>query len=124
MGCCSIGDSAAEWPLKLFNPYIIMSLIRMELYTVNPEEVLEGMPDSRLIPSLTCKICLMLLVDPMECEVCENSFCSMCIGSWQKRKKLECPFRCRLKLRKSHKVIREMLGQIVVQCKNFSFGCT
>lgn len=40
---------------------------------------------------LTCKICLDLITNPVQCKVCENCFCNLCINiTWAKG----CPMRC------------------------------
>mmetsp|Transcript_23025 Transcript_23025/g.35610 ORF Transcript_23025/g.35610 Transcript_23025/m.35610 type:complete len:147 (+) Transcript_23025:759-1199(+) len=61
----------------------------------------------------------------MECNKCENCFCMNCLQKWLKESG-SCPFKCEgdldFKL-KPHKVIRNMLSQLVLKCRNEKNGC-
>ncbi|KAM3137315.1 hypothetical protein pb186bvf_010495 [Paramecium bursaria] len=73
--------------------------------------------------TLQCAICRELLIDPTECQTCQNSFCFDCIGEWLKSKEI-CPFRCQQpEFKQSHKVIRNLLESLLLKCPNHSRGC-
>jgi len=43
--------------------------------------------------SITCQICLELMIEPVICLGCQNTFCKKCIEDWKKKDGL-CPLKC------------------------------
>ena len=72
---------------------------------------------------LLCKICLEVLDDPMECDVCNSEFCRQCIEDWYARNPA-CPNRCMdAKIQRPHKLVLEMLMNLKIKCSNTETGC-
>ncbi|CAD8123442.1 unnamed protein product [Paramecium sonneborni] len=70
--------------------------------------------------NLQCILCKQLVVNPKECEECQNLFCSSCIDDWLKAKQT-CPGKCKNFLATvPHRLIRDAIGQIIVKCKNIN----
>jgi FtsZ-binding cell division protein ZapB len=68
---------------------------------------------------LTCTFCHGFLVNPRECNVCQNSFCNDCIKSWDDSKKnyYSCPMRCEKNIFvKPHKNTLQMLEKLIIKC--------
>ena len=43
--------------------------------------------------SVTCPLCLSILINPVMCMKCQNVFCKRCINDWTKKDE-KCPNRC------------------------------
>lgn len=74
---------------------------------------------------IKCRICHGILMRPLECMSCENCFCLTCLQKWVQEAG-SCPFKCKGELEfktKPHKVIRNMLSQLKLTCKNKNDGC-
>ena len=78
-----------------------------------------------LTDDIKCSICHGVLINPMECNQCENCFCMNCLQKWLKECGC-CPFKCSsnpdFKM-KPHKIIRNLLSQLKIRCRNENFGC-
>lgn len=66
-----------------------------------------------------CSICNGIIIDPMQCQKCENCFCNECISSWEK-KSTTCPFNCEKFVVKSSKIMKTLLSKMLFNCPN---GC-
>ena len=68
-----------------------------------------------------CSICSGIIIEPVQCLSCENSFCKDCLDDW-KRKKGEnsCPFRCSNPTFKNSRLIKNLLSNLKFKCQN---GC-
>eukprot|EP00347_Sterkiella_histriomuscorum_P008217 403345930 len=74
---------------------------------------------------LKCRICFGVLRDPQECKNCENCFCLSCLEEWFKSNYI-CPMKCSQEpdfKSKAHKIIRNMLSELVICCQFQEFGC-
>lgn len=75
---------------------------------------------------LKCRICHGVLIHPLECKQCENCFCMNCLQKWLLQSG-HCPFKCAeepdFKM-KPHKIIRNMLSKLKIECKYKDKGCT
>lgn len=68
---------------------------------------------------IQCKICLGVLITPMDCKQCETSYCEYCINKWLNIR-LDCPAcLCPLKLKKTHKQVQYLLDKLKFKCPNF-----
>ena len=71
---------------------------------------------------ITCLICSGLVIDPIKCSNCENSFCKLCIEQW-KKVNVSCPLRCSPVLSKYvevPRIIKNLLERAIIKCRN---GC-
>ena len=76
---------------------------------------------------LICSVCNGVLEDPVQAQSCEHSFCSNCILEWLKEQ-ASCPI-CRsevapMDLKPVPRILRNLLGKLVICCENKNFGCT
>ena len=87
---------------------------------IDKDEDIINVDDFKVIEQFAiCSICQGVLVDPVQCQVCENSFCKSCMEDWLKKAKV-CPFHCpRLDMKESP-LIKNMLSGLIIKCKN---GC-
>lgn len=96
-----------------------------QIYTVETDRVVN---QEYLTQELKCGICHGVLMNPMECNQCENCFCMNCLHKWLKEAG-KCPFKCEgedgcpdFKM-KPHKIIRNMLSNLKLRCKHAENGC-
>jgi hypothetical protein len=69
---------------------------------------------------LTCAICTSIIIDPKQCQTCENSFCNKCINKWLHKSK-SCPYKCtNLTLKECPRAIRNLLDKLILTCP---YGC-
>ena len=78
-----------------------------------PTETKEAMEDCK------CSICAGVLVEPMECSKCLNSFCKHCLDKWSKESKT-CPLRCKNPNYHPSKKLNSLLSSLKFFCQN---GC-
>ncbi|KAM3137409.1 hypothetical protein pb186bvf_010589 [Paramecium bursaria] len=72
---------------------------------------------------LICPICQMVLIQPKECQTCQNLFCNECLGSWLS-KSTTCPFKCPYpNFQQPHRFIKNALSNILLKCPNHQKGC-
>jgi hypothetical protein len=64
----------------------------MEEY-VNEDTIIKNETYELLKENIICPICLCLMIEPVICLKCQNTFCKNCIVSWQKKNN-SCPNRC------------------------------
>jgi hypothetical protein len=65
---------------------------------------------------LTCAICTGIIIDPKQCQTCENSFCNKCLTKWQLKSKC-CPYKCStLVIKDCTRAIRNLLDKLVLTC--------
>ena len=76
--------------------------------------------DYKLIENFsTCTICGGILWEPMQCSVCDNSFCKNCLNAWFKLSNHnECPFKCPNSTFKESKLVKRMLSILKFKCPN------
>lgn len=68
---------------------------------------------------IKCSICLEILANPYECDVCCSLFCEECILDWSKIKST-CPLKCpNFKLSKAKANTRKLLNLLQVSCSNY-----
>jgi len=67
-----------------------------------------------------------IIWEPKECKVCETCFCGTCLTRWLQSSNGKCPMKCSEEPRfrdRPHKVIRNMLGELMFKCKHELSGC-
>ena len=76
--------------------------------------------DFKLIENFsTCTICGGILWEPMQCSVCDNSFCKNCLNAWFKQSRHnECPFKCPNSSFKESQLVKKMLSVLKFNCPN------
>jgi hypothetical protein len=84
------------------------------------QSTIYNIQDFKLIENFsTCTICGGILWEPMQCSVCDNSFCKNCLNSWFKQSKQEiCPFKCPKSSFKESKLVKKMLSILKFNCPN------
>ncbi len=67
---------------------------------------------------VSCIICSGIIVDPSQCNSCENNFCKVCIMTW-KVKSNNCPFKCQIiTIKDSGRTIKNLLEKLQFTCPN------
>ena len=87
--------------------------------SITTDRVVQGTLNELLV----CQICLNVLVDPVEWEEWQISYCNKCSSEWIRRKKTEnpeqevsCPNRCKnFKPKPSHRVIKQELLKLLIK---------
>ena len=64
----------------------------MEKYA-NENTIIKNEAYNAFKDSITCQICFKLMIEPVICLECQNTFCKKCIEVW-KEKKGSCPSGC------------------------------
>ena len=64
----------------------------MEKY-INDNLVIKNIIYNEFKGSITCQICLKILINPFMCMNCQNVYCKNCIEQWEKKNN-KCPNRC------------------------------
>lgn len=69
-------------------------------------------------------IWMLILNDPMQCTKCQSAFCKECIDKWRFANSNRWPHKWegKLKLEKSHKIIKNMLDDLKIKWKYFDDG--
>ena len=91
----------------------------MEKISIDIESIQNKDEFERVKENAICSICQGLVYQPKQCQVCENSFCKMCIDEWLKKKN-NCPFRCKNPRFRESRVIKNLLEKLKIKCP---FGC-
>ena len=71
-------------------------------------ELIARTPTGHDVKEFECPICLDLIVDPVECTLCQISFGASCL----KRAKLKCPFCRGGSFSRSHRYFKNALEEI------------
>jgi len=60
---------------------------------------------------------MFVLNDPVQCSLCQSAFCKECIDRWRYANSNRCPHKCegKLKLEKVHKILKNMIDDLVVK---------
>ena len=96
--------------------------MKPKIYIVDTERIVN---QDLFSEELKCRICHGVLMNPLECNFCENCFCMNCLQKWLQESG-KCPFKCDgepdFKM-KPHKIIRNMLSKLKLKCRNQENGC-
>lgn len=91
---------------------------------IDPARVVpkEGQEISRFI---YCAICMFVLNDPVQCSTCQSAFWKGCIDKWRFANSNRWPHKCqgKMKLEKVHKILKNMLDDLIIKCEYFEDGC-
>ena len=82
---------------------------------MNEQTVLKDDVYNTIKDSLICPICKDLIISPMMCMNCQNSFCKKCIEKWTIRDK-KCPNRCQYPNYRKSLTISQLLSKIKIVC--------
>lgn len=66
---------------------------------------------------ILCYICQNVIIDPVQCIECQNTFCKDCLKQWNK-KSSTCPFRCKTFETKENKLLKRLLSKLQLKCPN------
>ena len=87
---------------------------------VDPDSVVDKESFKLIKSNVICSICTGIIVSPIQCTNCENTFCETCIEEWSNKPGNECPFRCKNPKYKSSRTINNILSNLTFKCQN---GC-
>ena len=66
--------------------------------------------------SITCIICLDIIIEPTMCMKCKNVYCKQCIKDWSKHN-TKCPNRCENPEYQNCKDLSQLLSKLNFNCK-------
>jgi len=66
-----------------------------------------------------CTICQGIVIEPIQCSICEHCYCKFCLEKWIKQNP-KCPFRCEKSEFLEHHKIKTDLNILKFKCYN---GC-
>ena len=88
---------------------------------VDPDLIINKDTFKTIESNAVCSICSGIIIEPVQCLSCENSFCKDCFEDWKKKKgENSCPFRCQNPSFKSSRLIKNLLSNLKFKCQN---GC-
>jgi hypothetical protein len=90
-----------------------------------PLERVVSNKDNEYFAHLECHICKGLIVNPLQCVLCDTYFCAKCIVEWTTRN-AKCPIdggKIIKKLKMPDKMLRNILDGIKIKCKFHNEGC-
>lgn len=65
---------------------------------------------------VTCHICSGIMINPRECNTCQNSFCRKCIDDWKSLND-SCPYKCETnEFRDSSRPLKNLLEKLTFKC--------
>ena len=66
---------------------------------------------------VTCHICSGIMINPRECNSCQNSFCRKCIDDWKSLND-SCPYKCdNNEFRDSSRPLKNLLEKLTFNCR-------
>lgn len=82
------------------------------------QSLINNLPDIKAFEEeIICSICDGIIVDPIQCIECQNSFCKECLAQWSKKSKT-CPCRCSPFETTENKLLKRLLCKIQLNCPN------
>ena len=88
---------------------------------IDPDLVINKEAFKAVESNVVCSICNGVIINPIQCLICENSFCENCIEDWKKKQGgNSCPFRCPNPTFKNSRLIKNLLSSLIFKCEN---GC-
>lgn len=98
--------------------------------TVINDEIYKEVKDS-----IICLICQNIIINPLMCMICKNTFCKKCINQWTKRDP-KCPIKCKNPNYQENSKLALLLSKLKFKCNfcnntseynamknHFSSGC-
>jgi hypothetical protein len=66
---------------------------------------------------VSCIICSGVVVQPSQCNKCENTFCKQCIIEWMKNSN-SCPFKCEsFETKEASRTVKNLLEKLLFKCQ-------
>ena len=86
---------------------------------LNPEFIENKDFYNKISDIISCPICNGILIEPIQCETCENNYCKICIENWLKKSN-SCPFKCSSlpKFKQSSRQTKSLLETLLFSCEN------
>ena len=84
----------------------------MEEYSLIEEDIINKDYLENIRDMVTCVICLNIVEEPLQCEICKHSFCSECIEKFGK-----CPMGCEIYKFVPSQFCLELLSGIKIKCE-------
>ena len=69
-----------------------------------------------------CQVCKLILENPVECSLCQDSFCQSCIDL-RLNTNSTCPRGCQLKLQPCHRQFKNIYLRLKIRCIRTAQGC-
>lgn len=86
---------------------------------IDPDLVINKEAFKTIESNAICSICDGIIINPIQCNICENSFCETCIDDWKKKQGgNSCPFRCSNPTFKSSRLVKSILSNLIFKCQN------
>ena len=101
------------------NNIIILNNESEDKLEISPEDLYNKKDYENMKDLITCPICLNILFNPVQCNICNKCFCKLCIYSY-KDSRIKCPFRCENPKYLENKFVNNVLAILKFKCKN---GC-
>ena len=83
---------------------------------INEENLIKDQIYQNLEGSITCIICLDIIIEPIMCIKCQNVYCKKCIQNWSKINN-KCPNRCQNPSYQICVSIGKLLSKLYFNCK-------
>ena len=83
---------------------------------INEKNVLKDDIYKSIENSITCMICLDIIIEPMICMSCHHSFCNNCINKWLKIDH-KCPNRCKILNYQNDLELNKLLSKLKFGCE-------
>ena len=83
---------------------------------INDETIIKNDFYNSFQDSITCPLCLCILIDPVMCMKCQNVYCKKCADDWAK-KDSKCPNRCQEPQYTKSLLKDEILSKLNFKCK-------
>ena len=86
---------------------------------IDPDLVINKEAFKAIEFNVVCSICRGIIINPIQCTICENGFCKLCLEDWNKKKGgNSCPFRCTNPTFKNSRLIKNLLSNLIFKCEN------
>ena len=85
-------------------------------YYIHENNIINGEIYNAFKFSILCPICSNIIIDPMMCMNCQNSYCKKCINQWELYNK-KCPNRCKNPNYQVSKELNGILSKLNFKCK-------
>ena len=83
---------------------------------INEKNVIKDDIYKSIENSITCMICLDIIIEPMICMSCHHSFCNNCIRKWLQMDN-KCPNRCKILNYQNDLEINKLLSKLKFGCE-------
>ena len=84
---------------------------------INEKTIIKDEQYNEIKDSIICQICKDIIIIPIMCSECKNSFCKKCIEKWDINNK-KCPFRCEKPNYIKNDSLEEEISNLKFECIN------